>query len=272
MTNWIDDLTGETRAKLLRLVRRSSQTITALADAVGLTDNAVRTHIAALERDGIIEQVGSQRDTGGKPARLYALTGEGEELFPKAYALVLGGLIEEIAVAQGHERAMELLSAVGRRVASGVPDPPMRTLAWVRRSPCSEASAAIWISKRRTPAGGSGGTPALSRRYRQASRGLHSGKDARRGNHRAPHDRVLRARGAPALLLRRRRRAGAPGLIMQTRIAGFHVDDEGQWVAELECGHTRHMRHDPPWQVRPWVLSPEGHFILSEPKCWERHR
>ena len=81
----------------------------------------MRTHIAALERDGIIEQVGSQRDTGGKPARLYALTGEGEELFPKAYALVLGGLVEEIAVAQGHERAMELLSAVGRRVASGVP-------------------------------------------------------------------------------------------------------------------------------------------------------
>jgi len=33
---------------------------TALADALGLTDNAVRTHIAALERDGIVEQVGMQ--------------------------------------------------------------------------------------------------------------------------------------------------------------------------------------------------------------------
>ena len=49
---------------------------------------------------------------------------------------------------------------------------------------------------------------------------------------------------------------------MQTRIAGFHVDDEGQWVAELECGHTQHMRHDPPWQVRPWVLSPEGRATM----------
>ncbi|MEO7986938.1 MAG: DUF3565 domain-containing protein [Gemmatimonadales bacterium] len=49
---------------------------------------------------------------------------------------------------------------------------------------------------------------------------------------------------------------------MQTRIADFHVDDEGQWVAELECGHTRHMRHDPPWQVRPWVLSPEGRATM----------
>ena len=90
MTNWVERLTGETRAQLLRLLRRSRQTITALADAVGLTDNAVRTHVAALERDGLVEPVGTQRDTGGKPARVYALTGEGEELFPKAYALVLG--------------------------------------------------------------------------------------------------------------------------------------------------------------------------------------
>ncbi|HEU5039727.1 MAG TPA: DUF3565 domain-containing protein [Gemmatimonadales bacterium] len=29
-------------------------------------------------------------------------------------------------------------------------------------------------------------------------------------------------------------------------------------MADLECGHTQHVRHDPPWQVRPWVTSPEG--------------
>ena len=122
MTNWLERLTGETRASLLHLLRRSRQTITALADALGLTDNAVRTHIAALERDGIVEHVGTQRDTGGKPARLYGLTREGEELFPKAYAFVLGGLVEEIARQDSWERATELLRAVGRRAASGVAD------------------------------------------------------------------------------------------------------------------------------------------------------
>jgi predicted ArsR family transcriptional regulator len=119
MPNWVETLTGETRAKLLRLLRRPGQTITALAGALRLTDNAVRTHIAALERDGIVEHVGTQRDTGGKPARVYALTGEGEELFPKAYAFVLGGLVEEIAGKDGRERAIELLRAVGRRAAAG---------------------------------------------------------------------------------------------------------------------------------------------------------
>ena len=41
-------------------------------------------------------------------------------------------------------------------------------------------------------------------------------------------------------------------------IAGFHRDDEGHWVADLECGHPQHVRHRPPLEERPWVLSEEG--------------
>lgn len=121
MTNWFDRLLGETQARLLALLRRSRQSITHLAEALGLTDNAVRMHIAALHRDGIVEQVGTQRDTGGKPARLYGLTREGEELFPKAYALVLGKLIDEIVRTQGRDRAVKLLRAVGAQAAAGAP-------------------------------------------------------------------------------------------------------------------------------------------------------
>lgn len=45
---------------------------------------------------------------------------------------------------------------------------------------------------------------------------------------------------------------------MERRITGFHQDAEGDWVAELECGHTQHVRHDPPWQVREWVVTEAG--------------
>lgn len=41
-------------------------------------------------------------------------------------------------------------------------------------------------------------------------------------------------------------------------IAGFHQDDQEHWVADLECGHTQHVRHDPPWQQRPWVTTEAG--------------
>jgi hypothetical protein len=42
------------------------------------------------------------------------------------------------------------------------------------------------------------------------------------------------------------------------RIVGYHLDDERHWVAELECGHGQHVRHDPPWQVREWVTTESG--------------
>ena len=44
----------------------------------------------------------------------------------------------------------------------------------------------------------------------------------------------------------------------QRPIVGFHMDEHSDWVAELQCGHTIHMRHDPPWQNRPWVLTEDG--------------
>lgn len=44
---------------------------------------------------------------------------------------------------------------------------------------------------------------------------------------------------------------------MRTTIQGFHQDTDSDWVAELSCGHTQHMRHRPPWQNRAWVLSAE---------------
>jgi hypothetical protein len=43
-----------------------------------------------------------------------------------------------------------------------------------------------------------------------------------------------------------------------TEITGFHQDAEGDWIAELACGHTQHVRHRPPWQSRPWTQTAEG--------------
>ena len=45
---------------------------------------------------------------------------------------------------------------------------------------------------------------------------------------------------------------------MKQAIVGFHQDEEGDWVARLECGHNQHVRHNPPWQNRPWVTSPQS--------------
>jgi hypothetical protein len=44
----------------------------------------------------------------------------------------------------------------------------------------------------------------------------------------------------------------------EQKIVGFHQDEHGDWVADLACGHTQHVRHRPPWELRPWVITEEG--------------
>ena len=45
---------------------------------------------------------------------------------------------------------------------------------------------------------------------------------------------------------------------MQRRIVGFHPDEEGDFVAELDCLHQQHVRHKPPFMNRPWVTTKSG--------------
>jgi hypothetical protein len=59
---------------------------------------------------------------------------------------------------------------------------------------------------------------------------------------------------------------------MPRTITGFHQDEVGDWVAELSCGHGQHVRHRPPWEMRPWVTTEKGRqehlaTVLFCPKC-----
>ena len=91
-----------------------------LADALGLTDNAVRAHLAALERDGLVEQHRSRVRGGvGKPAYVYQLTAQADGLLPKAYAPVLQLLLTCLAERMKPEDLEGLLREVGRRAAVG---------------------------------------------------------------------------------------------------------------------------------------------------------
>ena len=45
---------------------------------------------------------------------------------------------------------------------------------------------------------------------------------------------------------------------MLQAIVEFRLDDEQHWIADLACGHSQHVRHTPPWQNRPWVMTEQG--------------
>ncbi|NQZ83397.1 MAG: DUF3565 domain-containing protein [Colwellia sp.] len=45
---------------------------------------------------------------------------------------------------------------------------------------------------------------------------------------------------------------------MKQAISGYHQDGENHWVALLQCGHFQHVRHNPPWVNRKWVITESG--------------
>ena len=116
---WDQKFFRSTRGRIVTLLRRSGCTVEELARELGLTDNGVRAHLATLERDGIVRQRGSVRrgSGGGKPAYVYELTPEAEELFPKAYEPVLRRLLDVLSERVGTEGTDAVLRTVGRRIA-----------------------------------------------------------------------------------------------------------------------------------------------------------
>jgi predicted ArsR family transcriptional regulator len=119
---WNERFLGSTRGQLIAFLRRETQTVEDLATALQLTDNAVRAHLATLERDGLVRQAGVRRSgRSGKPAFTYELTPEAERLFPRPYADVLDNVLDELQGSLAPDLVEALLRASGSHLASRYP-------------------------------------------------------------------------------------------------------------------------------------------------------
>ena len=106
-----------TRGQIVTILRGSPCTVDELAEKLNLTDNAVRAHLATLERDGVVRQTGLRRGPR-KPHFTYALTEEADKLFPKAYDALLNQLIAVLKTRLQPAEIEDVLREVGRAVAA----------------------------------------------------------------------------------------------------------------------------------------------------------
>jgi predicted ArsR family transcriptional regulator len=140
MPRWTQDFLASTKGRIVWLLRGAGRTVNDLAEALALTDNAVRAQLTALERDGLVRKSGVRRGLR-KPHQQYELTPEAEHLFPKPYAPVLSELL---ATLKGHlppEAIEGALREVGCRLAAGRPAPAGRQGGLERR--IQEAAAML---------------------------------------------------------------------------------------------------------------------------------
>jgi predicted ArsR family transcriptional regulator len=149
VSRWDRSFFESTRGRVVALLRRGTRTVEELAGALGVTDNAVRAHLAALERDGVVEQRGV-RPTSRKPAFAYEMAPEAERLFTKAYIPVLTQLVGVLSERMEPAELNALLQEVGRRLATshGTATGDLRTRAEAAATVLTELGGIVDVEER----------------------------------------------------------------------------------------------------------------------------
>src|SRR5690242_18077679 len=101
---------GITRQEILTSIKRhGAMTAEELARELGISQVAVRQHLASLEAEAIIS-VSIDRRGLGRPSHRYTLTARGDEHFPRHYDMLANALLDELRVWQGEETVRELIA------------------------------------------------------------------------------------------------------------------------------------------------------------------
>ncbi len=104
------------RGQIIEILRRSPATATEIAADLQLTYNAVRSHLGALHRDGLVQTGGMQRG-GTRPAVLYELAPGVDEALSRAYVPFVTQLLQELGARLSKSELDDFMRNVGRRLA-----------------------------------------------------------------------------------------------------------------------------------------------------------
>jgi predicted ArsR family transcriptional regulator len=101
----------KTRRAITKLLKTEGPIDSAkLAERLGLTAMAVRQHLYALQREGLV--AAEERPVPiGRPAKFWRLTREADRLFPEAYAELSVALIDSVKDAFGDEGLERVLTS-----------------------------------------------------------------------------------------------------------------------------------------------------------------
>jgi predicted ArsR family transcriptional regulator len=115
-------LLDTTRGRIVGLLQRGGLTAHDIASSLDLTPTAIRAHLTAMERDGLVLRAG-QRSGTTRPANLFELTPEVEHLLSRAYLPFLTQLVEVFSEGLPSSQLDALMREAGRSLAAGISRP-----------------------------------------------------------------------------------------------------------------------------------------------------
>ncbi|MFD2617244.1 helix-turn-helix transcriptional regulator [Terrilactibacillus laevilacticus] len=105
----------ETKREILKILKESgSASIAMLQSKLDMTGEALRQHLLQLRQEGFVERKSkkSKDPAGGRPAKQYYLTLEGEHLFPKNYDQLTMEIIDTVADNLGQDALLKILETM----------------------------------------------------------------------------------------------------------------------------------------------------------------
>ena len=118
------ELLGTTQQELLRQlhINKKGLTVFELGEVLGITRNAVKQHLSALESKSLI-QFGSLNQTAGRPTQSYVLSTHGMECFPRKYSWFAEILLDNIRAEKDEKGLRLFLEKIVTKIASKyIPD------------------------------------------------------------------------------------------------------------------------------------------------------
>jgi predicted ArsR family transcriptional regulator len=114
-------VSGESRQQVLAhlLEAKSGASVDEVIASVGLSRTAVNQHLLVLEREGYVRRSAPRR-TGGRPGRIYVLTEEGTNLFPKKYSWFSRILIQTLREQMGEEQLARYMYDLGVKMSAAL--------------------------------------------------------------------------------------------------------------------------------------------------------
>ncbi|MEX1009617.1 MAG: metalloregulator ArsR/SmtB family transcription factor [Acidimicrobiia bacterium] len=100
------------RQRVLEILKlEEPATAAGLAAELGLTEAAVRQHLAALEAEGIVAANATAAERPGRPAARWSVTDDGHRLFPDRHGELTVQLVDAIRDALGEDGLTRVIDA-----------------------------------------------------------------------------------------------------------------------------------------------------------------
>src|SRR2546423_4336117 len=109
-------LLNPTRQKIIPALRGRELTVSDLMLEIDLTDNAIRSHLEALERQGLVNRCGF-RPGKRKPHHAYKLSAEAQRIFFEGCEPLLNDLVAVLSLRLPPDKLRNVLREAGERLA-----------------------------------------------------------------------------------------------------------------------------------------------------------